>query len=268
MSIRFGIISDSQYSDIDDIKGRQYRKSLEKLNSAISILNGEELDFIIQLGDFIDHGYKSFAPVLKEWSKLKHKSYHVLGNHDFCVKSPHKQDVLKTLGMGSAYYFYKLQRFRFIILNGNGLSLNAFDDDSEMYKFSEEYWESLNGESQWWNGAVDEEQLKWLKLQLTEAAVLGDSVMIFCHYPLISEERFVLWNNREVLKLLEDFDCVKVWMNGHFHEGAYAKEKGCHFVTVKGMVQFEETTFAIADLSDTQLKISGFGAEESRILDF
>lgn len=268
MLIRFGIISDPQYSDIDDMKGRQYRRSLEKLRLAISRLNDEELDFVIQLGDFIDHEFESFAPALKVWNELRHTSYHVLGNHDFCVRSPYKQEVLKTLGMNSAYYSFKLKSFRFIVLNGNGLSLNAFDEGSAMYEFSERYWESLGSESQWWNGAVDAEQFKWLEAELIEASAQQEQVIIFCHYPLFSESRFVLWNNKEILDLLESFDCAKVWMNGHFHEGSYTAEKGRHYLTVKGMVQFEEATFAIAELSESHLKISGFGAEESRILNF
>ena len=267
MSIRFGIISDPQYSDIDDMKGREYRKSLEKLDTAIARLNSEDLDFVIQLGDFIDHEFESFAPALKVWEKLKHQSYHVLGNHDFCVRSPHKQDVLKTLGMEEAYYSFVLQGFRFIALNGNGLSLNAFDEGSEMYKFSEDYWESLNCESQWWNGAVDAKQLNWFEEELKEAERAGQSVIVFCHYPLFSKARFVLWNSQEVLDLLESYSCVKVWMNGHFHEGAYTRKGNRHFWTVKGMVQFSDATFAVADLSDSKLKVFGFGAEESRILE-
>ena len=71
MSIRFGIISDPQYSDIDDMKGREYRKSLDKLSEAIDLLNSEDLEFIVQLGDLIDHEYESYAPVLEVWNRFK-----------------------------------------------------------------------------------------------------------------------------------------------------------------------------------------------------
>ena len=268
MSIRFGIISDPQFSDIDDMKDRQYRKSLDKMASAISKFNSEDLDFVVQLGDFIDHELESFEPALKVWSNLKHKSYHVLGNHDFCVRTPHKQKVLGLLGLEKEYYSFVMGDIKFIILNGNGLSLNAYDADSPMYKFSEEYWESLNRESQWWNGAVDKDQLSWFEKELAAAEKAGQQVIVFCHYPLIADSRYVLWNNVEVLDVLNSFDCVKIWMNGHFHKGGYSRENGRHFLTVKGMVQFKEPSYAIAELSDNKLKINGFGAEESRILDF
>ena len=268
VSVRFGIISDPQYSDIDDMKGREYRKSLEKMAEAIETFNSEDLDFVIQLGDFIDHEYESFSPALDVWSKLKHKSYHVLGNHDFCVRTPLKEKVLDTLGMDEAYYSFCSGAYRFVFLNGNGLSLNAYDAGSEMYEFSEKYWEGLGRETEWWNGAIDEKQFQWFENELQEASKEGQSVLCFCHYPLFSDGRYVLWNNIEILKLIESYPCAKLWMNGHYHLGSYTEKNDRHFLTIKGMVQFKDATYAVGELSDNSLKICGYGAEESRILKF
>ncbi|MCM8541221.1 MAG: metallophosphoesterase [Lentisphaeraceae bacterium] len=267
MNARFGIISDPQFSDIDDMKGRQYRKTLEKLDTTIEELNSQELDFVVQLGDMIDHKFESYEPVLKVWKKLKHKSYHVLGNHDYCVKTPYKTEVLKTLGLSSAYYSFTIDSFKFIVLNGNGLSLNAFDEASEMYTKSKKYWEESAGESEWWNGAVDQEQLNWLKQELNKAEKANLSSVIFCHYPLIGDPRFNLWNNEEILGLIESKKSVKVWMNGHFHEGDYAIRNSIHHINMKGMVQCEEATFSVAEISGNTLTIKGYGQEESRILE-
>ncbi|MCM8526211.1 MAG: metallophosphoesterase [Lentisphaeraceae bacterium] len=266
MSIRFGIVSDPQFSDIDDMKGRQYRKTLEKLDFAIDELNSHDLDFVIQLGDMIDHEFESFEPVLNVWSKLKHKSYHVLGNHDFCVQTPFKDQVLKTLNLSSSYFSFKIGQFNFCVLNGNGLSLNAFDAESEMYIKSEKYWEEFGGESQWWNGAVDPEQALWFKNELEIADKAGLKSIIFCHYPLIGEARYNLWNSKEILELIESYKSVKVWMNGHFHAGGYKEHKLIHHVNIKGMVQCKEPTFAIAEICENELAIKGYGEEESRIL--
>lgn len=266
MNIRFGIVSDPQYSDIEDHRGRQYRQSLAKLKLAVSEFNKQDLDFVVQLGDMIDHGFKSYKPVLDVWKTLKHSSNHVLGNHDFCVGAEYKKEVLKTLGMNSSYYSFSKGDFRFIFLNGNGLSFNAFEEDSEMHKSSEEYWQKHAGESEWWNGAIDQEQLTWFKEELHSAESHNQKALVFCHYPLIGEARFVLWNSREVLEVIESSPAVKVWMNGHFHEGRYEFKNSIHHMNMKGMVQFGRPTFSIVELNDQALKIEGFGSEESRIL--
>ena len=268
MSIRFGIISDPQYSDIDDMKGLLYRQSLGKLKSAIEVLNGESLEFVMQLGDFIDHEYESFAPALKVWEALEHKSYHVLGNHDFCVRPPFKERVLNTLGLKTGNYSFESGNYKFIVLNGNGLSFNAYDADSAMYQLSESYYESLSCESEWWNGAIDKPQMEWFKEELESAEYSGKSVIVFCHYPLLGEDRFLLWNSSSVIELLEQFSCVKAWLNGHYHEGNYSVKNNIHYLTMKGMVQFEQLTFSIAELSGNSLQIRGFGAEECRLLEF
>ena len=268
MNIRFGIISDPQYSDIEDHKGRQYRGSLEKLESAIDELNTQDLDFVVQLGDLIDHDFESFKAVMKVWDKLKHPSYHVLGNHDFCVDDSHKGEVLNTLHLSLPYYSVSKRDFRFIFLNGNGLSFNAFKEGSDKLKESKEYWAESAGESEWWNGAIDQEQLCWLKEELSTAESSGQKVIIFCHYPLLGEPRFQLWNSKEVRALLECFKNVKVWMNGHFHEGSYEFYKSIHYINMKGMVQHEECTYSIGEVSGQELIIKGYGSEESRILEF
>ena len=175
---------------------------------------------------------------------------------------------MKTLSLDEAYYSFSMKDNQFIFLNGNGLSLNAYDADSDMYNYSEKYWESLNTESQWWNGGIDQEQLSWLKEELKQCQRQNRKALLFCHYPLTGEERYTLWNNDEILELIKQYDCVKVWMNGHYHRGAYSCREKVHFLTVKGMVQHKLSTYSIAELKESSLEIKGFGEEESRILNF
>src|SRR5690606_36367369 len=83
--IRFGIIADVQYADQEDAGSRNYRGSIDKLAEAVQTFNGRDLEFVINLGDFIDKGSSSFDTLLSITNRLNMPLYHVLGNHDFTV---------------------------------------------------------------------------------------------------------------------------------------------------------------------------------------
>jgi hypothetical protein len=55
-------------------------------------------------------------------------------------------------------------------------------------------------------------------------------------------------------------------MNGHNHAGNYGEKNGVHYLTLKGMVNTDTTSYAVVGLSETQVKISGCGREVSRKL--
>ena len=52
--VRFGAIADPQYAPAAPRGTRYYANSLWKLSEAIEKLNGENLDFVVTLGDIID----------------------------------------------------------------------------------------------------------------------------------------------------------------------------------------------------------------------
>ncbi len=51
---RFGIVSDCHYADKNSANSRYYRESLAKLAECVEVMNKQEVDFLIELGDFID----------------------------------------------------------------------------------------------------------------------------------------------------------------------------------------------------------------------
>src|SRR5690554_7131622 len=81
--MRFGIISDVQYADRDDAGSRNYRGSPAKLAEAVQAFNDHRVDFVINLGDFIDSGASGFDTLVPITDRLAMPLYHVLGNHDF-----------------------------------------------------------------------------------------------------------------------------------------------------------------------------------------
>lgn len=53
-ALRFGILTDTHYSDREVGGTRHYRDSLQKMQEAIDEFNRAEVDFIIELGDMKD----------------------------------------------------------------------------------------------------------------------------------------------------------------------------------------------------------------------
>ena len=144
----------------------------------------------------------------------------------------------------------------FFIAAGDAVSLFSVKIYQENYSNRKE-----------WNGAIGETQLQWLKMQLQQAEMNSEKVILLCHFPLLPVDQHVLWNDQEVLDLITGFSCVKAWFNGHNHAGGYVVHKGIHFVTFQGMVNTEQTSYATVLLEDNKMVITGIGREEDRKLD-
>lgn len=267
-SFKIGVLADIQYEDADDYKKCQYRKSLSKLESAVKSLNSERLDFVVQLGDLINKDMSSFTPVLERLEQLNAPTFHVLGNHDLIVEDEEKPQVPFVLNMPSRYYSFDQGSWRFIFLDGNDLSLNAYAENSGMYKTSQQAFEQVNSKSEWWNGALAEPQMKWLESTLVEADSKLKKVAIFCHYPITPDSRFTLWNSEKVLELIKSYSCVKSWFSGHHHDGSYSNMKKTHFLTFKGMVENELPTFSTLEFRENEVVVTGYGSESDRVLTF
>lgn len=269
--LAFGVIADVQYCDGDSMGSRFYRQSLGKLDLCVSELNKRQLDFVVQLGDFIDRDFESFDKVLPLYGKLKVPHYHVLGNHDYSVDPAERTDVSRKLGLPGRYYDFAFRSWRFVVLDGNDLSLYAPDTRSVRYEKASELLRKVKQEglpqAMAWNGGVGQEQLAWLEDLLGKAEAAGEKVIIFCHFPAHPANVHNLWNSNELIKVIESFDCVVAYMNGHNHHGNYAGMAGVHYVTFGGMVETEkETAYAVVEVFGDHLKITGSGREPDRLL--
>jgi len=265
-SIKIGFVSDVQYADIDNHELCHYRSSLYKLSEAVNYFNSYDLDFVIQLGDFIEKDWESFNSVFDIWDKLDHKSYHVLGNHDFEVKNSLKIKVPELFGLKKTYYSFKMGKWNFIFLDGNDLSLTAFPKSSKQYRISEKYLNSFFPKPEWWNGAIGNEQIVWLNNQLSKCQNNQIKTIIFCHFPIYPNTEFCLWNNHEIMELISQYSCVKAWINGHHHVGSYRFINKMHFITFRGMVDLNDNSFGILNLHSDKINIDGLGREVSRSL--
>lgn len=268
--ISFGIVADVQYCNAPPYKNRYFKNSIAKFKEAIGVFNSHNLDFVVNLGDLIDHDWQSYDVILPFFEHIKVPVYHVLGNHDYEVDERYKSEIHKIFGI-QTYYTFAMEGWKFIVLDGNEISTFANIKGSVNYQKAEQLLKKLEQEGKvnanFWNGGIGENQLIWLNQTLADAESNNQKVIIFCHFPIYPEHRHNLLNDLEVLNVIEKYGCIKAWFNGHNHHGNYGLMHNTHFVNVKGMVETEyDSAFCVVQLSEESIKLKGFGTEISATL--
>lgn len=270
--LRFGVMADVQYADRDTVGSRHFRQSLALLEQCVADLNGRDLAFTIQLGDIIDRGEENLDRVLTVFQRLEMPRYHVLGNHDFALSRP---ALLAKLGMARGYYHFSRGSWRFVILDGNDISLSGgWPEDSPNRRQATAWFEELQSQgksnAERWNGGIGQAQQDWLKETLRGADERGERVIVFCHMPALaaaSDESLVLWNDEQIVEILESHPCVAAYVSGHDHAGGYARQDGIHHVSLQGMVEApSENAYGIVELYADRIEVRGVGKVPSRSL--
>ncbi len=264
--LSFGAIADCQYCPGPNRGSRHYAASVAKLKECVDDLNERDLEFVVHLGDLIDRGYASFDVVLPLYQSLRMPAYHVLGNHDFEVADKWKAKVTERLGMESKYYDFALKGWRFLALDGNDVSFHAYPKNSLEYSAADSYYRENKISTPKWNGAIGKEQLHWMRKVLQKAEREGEKVIILCHFPVFPVDPHNLWNADEVVSLLEEFSCVKAYLNGHNHKGEYGIRNGIHYLTLKGMVETERNAYSIIRVTEKEMQLEGHGRENDRVM--
>ena len=271
--LRFGVIADPQYADVppNTAMGRYYADSLDKLSAAIETLNAQDLRFVVTLGDVIDRDFASFERILPLYRKLRHETRFVLGNHDFEVEAAHLGRVVGRLGMPAPYYDFTVQDVRFVVLDGNDVSLFAPPQGDPRWQLAQERLARARAaglpNAKPWNGSLGDAQRAWLERTLSAAQGAGERVVVLNHYPVLPDNPHNLWDSAEIVALLARSTNVVAYFNGHNHAGNYGEAHGIHFVNFRGMVDTPDTSaFAVVEISGDRLDIRGYGREPSRSL--
>lgn len=267
--VKIGVFADCQYCDCETKGIRFYRNSLQKLNNCISDFNEQELDFTVGLGDLIDKDLASYDKVNNILKDSKAKVYHVIGNHDLSVSSNKLDKVPQALNLKNTYYSITKQNWQFIFLNGNEISVHSTNAEtvSTAQKILAELTVQKQPNANDWNGGLGQRQIDWLEKQLQTAEKKHRNVVIFCHYPLLPLEAHALWDSKKVLPILQKYNCVKSWINGHNHAGNYVAQDGIHFITMHGMVDTElENAYSVISFNKESIHITGKEREVSRTL--
>ena len=271
--LRFGVIADPQYADAPPnlALGRYYANSLDKLAAAIEILNAQDLRFVVTLGDVIDRDFASYARILPLYGRLRHETRFLLGNHDFEVGAEHLGQVAGRLKMPGPYYNFAVQGVRFVVLDGNDVSLFAPPQGDPRWQLAQERLAQAKAaglpNAKPWNGSLGTAQVAWLERTLHAAQAAGERVVVLNHYPVLPDNPHNLWDSTEIVARLARSPNVVAYFNGHNHAGNYGQAHGIHFVNVCGMVDTPDTTaFAIVEMTGDRLDIRGYGREPSRSL--
>ncbi len=262
--VRFGIVSDSHYADVNNSGMRYYRQSLDKMNECIELMKSQNVDFVIELGDLKDQNtpgieeksIEYLRTIEKVFQKFDGATYHVMGNHD--MDSISKEQFLanvKNTNISSSrkYYSYDIKGLHFIVLDSNYLK------DGSDYD---------HGNFVWTNTNIPEEELAWLTNDLKEAR---GAVIVFNHQLLDGTGDPYVKNAAVVRKILEDSGKVLVVFQGHYHEGRYSLIEGIHYYTLKAMVEGswqENNAYAVVDVHpDNNIVVTGYRKAVSRELE-
>lgn len=270
--LKIGIIADCQYCNCDYNQewNNDYRKAQARLKQAVEVFNQQQVDMVFHLGDFIDRNYSSYDTVMPIMQKLSMPHYFILGNHDFSVTDSLKSNVYKELNLERPYYTVQKNSWLFVVLDGTEISTYHSADSTETLKAQNLMVElKAHGRTQAepWNGAVSANQLQWLNTQLDKADNEGLNAIVMCHFPILPEGVVNLWNDKEVVEVLNQHSSVKAFFNGHYHPGNYVEKEGIHYVTFQGMVRSQnENAFAVVDLSNQSIEETGYGREPDRSL--
>lgn len=268
---KFGIVADVQYADIPDSGTRNYRKSPEKLAEAVRHFNQAEVSFVMSLGDFINDEMSGFYTLNTITSGLTMPLYHVAGNHDFDPENPDPKQTIRMMNLKNLHYSFSMHRWRFIVLNGNDISLYTNRKGTKGFQKASELLEKLRDtglpQAQPWNGAIGPKQSRWLKKELELAEKVGEKVILVCHFPIHPENNEGrLWNAPEIEKIISDYPNVFAFLAGHGHVSQHIRIDGIHHLMFRGMVEGSENAYAIISVFDDHIEIEGFGKEVSRLL--
>ena len=252
----FGVIADVQYADREDPEEGDLSGSIEKLAYCVAHYNSKDLvdnasyigasrklSFVVQLGDIIaggDNASKELDQILGIYNRINTLRYHVLGNHDFWGID--RKTVLKKLEMEKPYYDFRYGKWRFVVLDTMDIAVKGgWSKDSPNYVAGERALNELVRQEAPnaldWNGGVGADQKKWLSDVLSDADRRKQNVVVFGHHPLVpGGNKHNLWNNDEIIGILESHECVVAYINGHRHIGDYAWQNNIYYVTIDGMV--------------------------------
>lgn len=210
--LNFGIVADVHHGMMP---GTQRRLSTF-VNAAIE----QEVDFIIQLGDFCHKETKSKA-FLNIWNEFKGDKYHVLGNHDMDLSS--KEEIMDFWEMPKSYYTFDQKGIRFIVLDANFLYQDGKYTD---YSNSNFY---VNDALRTY---INDEQIEWFGAELAAAdlPIIVLSHQSLWHYQWGVKNRLTL--QREMEKHQEKIICC---LNGHNHIDFHRQQNGIHYVEINSM---------------------------------
>jgi 3',5'-cyclic AMP phosphodiesterase CpdA len=214
-SVRFGISTDIHHNIIHDAEKR--------LTEYLAEMEAQEVDFIIDLGDFC-HPVEESEKFAEIWKSSTLEKYNALGNHEMDLGT--KADFIQFVGMKNRYYSFDMGDFHFIVLDPNNLKIEGEYipyENANFYKPGDQ------------RSHVDPEQLEWLKKDLEQTDL---TCIVFSHQSFDNEGSSKAGQVREILEEANKsagFQKVVAAFNGHDHTDYTSNINGIHYVHINSM---------------------------------
>jgi alkaline phosphatase len=251
--VRIGLITDLHYADKPPGGTRHYRETLTKLAAAAEQFEKDKPDLIVDLGDLIDAAdsvaveLDYLARIHKPCSALPGDKHYVLGNH--CVDMLTKEEFLKGVGQKKSYYSFDANGFHFVILDA------CYRSDGKDYGRKNSKWDDAN---------VPDEQVRWLKDDLTATE---HKTILFAHQRLDVENSYGIKNAAAIRKVLEESGKILAVFHGHSHKNDLKEINGIHYCTLVAMIEgsgAENNGYSLLDVFENgDLKLTGFLRQKS-----
>jgi predicted phosphodiesterase len=259
--VRFGVVTDIHYADIDPAGPRTYRESDAKLAECVQVMNEKGVAFLVELGDFKDQDktpdeartLKYLEKIESVFAGFKGPRYHVIGNHDtdslskaqFLAAAPNTGIV-----PNATRYTFVSGDVRFVVLDASHKS------DGSDYD---------HGNFEWSDSNVDAPQLEWLAKTLAGSA---EPAIVFVPQQLDGSGAYYVKNAAQVREVLEKSGRVIAVMQGHRHEGGFSTINGIPYFTFKGLIEGSgesNSSYSIVDvMPDLEVRILGYRRAETR----
>jgi len=260
--VRFGIVTDCHYADADPAGTRVYRESLDKLGECVAQMNAEEVDFLVELGDFKDQGR---PPVERDtltyletieavFQRFEGPTYHALGNHDVdSISKPQFLQRVTNTGIAPerSYYSFDVNGLHGVVLDPN------YRTDGADYD---------HGNFDWTDANIPPHELEWLRDDLKAARF---PVVVFMHQLLDGTGAVYVKNAAEVRAVLEASGKVLAVFQGHHHAGSHHLINGIHYYTLIATVEGQgedNNSYGIVELCPDGLAVTGYRKAVSREL--
>ncbi len=229
---------DLKFLVVTDIHTNIIHDSDRRIEEIATRLETTEVDFVIQLGDFVEIQDDKNAEIVSSVNNLHPNVFHVLGNHD--MDQGTKLATMKHWGMAANYYYFDVKGYRMIVLD-----CNYFLDEAGNpihYKNGNYYANAPT------RGTLPAEQQAWLK---ETVATAPNKVIIFSHQSIENEGSMA--NGAQVHELLVDLNeangnKIVAAFNGHDHIDKAVTEDGIHYLQLNSnCYQWVGDNFASTD---------------------
>lgn len=254
-AVRIGLMTDLHYGDKESAIGRYYREALGKLDEAVDLMNRENPDFVLELGDIIDQAETVeeelawLDTIESNYKKLKSPRHYVLGNH--CVATLTKAEFAEhTAGSPESRESFAVGGVHFLLLDA------CFREDGVAYERRNAHWT---------DSAIPPEEAKWIRSELDK---VDGPVVVFTHQRLDETKNLSVKNAPEIRSILEASGKVLAVFQGHSHKNDLQEIADIPYCTLAAMIEGsgeENNSYAMLEIfPDSSLRLKGYRKQTPR----